>query len=126
MMSGTRFAKWVFTGAGVYGLAVLLPFYFMEQRIGEQQPPAITHPEFYYGFVGVAVAWQLAFLLIGRDPLRYRPIMLAAVVEKATYGVAAIALYLGGRAGGSVVAGGLVDLVLGVLFVSAFVRTSKA
>lgn len=126
MTGGTRFAKWVFTGAGVYGLAVLLPFYFMEQRIGEQQPPAITHPEFYYGFVGVAVAWQLAFLLIGRDPLRYRPIMLAAVVEKATYGVAAIALYLGGRAGGSVVAGGLVDLVLGVLFVSAFVRTSKA
>lgn len=125
-MSGTRYARWVFTGAGVYGLAALLPLYFMEQRIGEQQPPAITHPEFYYGFIGVAVTWQLVFLLIGRDPLRYRPVMLAAVAEKATYGVAAIALYLGGRAAGSFVAGGVVDLALGVLFASAFVRTSTA
>lgn len=125
-MSSIRFAKWVFTGAGVYGLAALLPLYFMEQRIGEQQPPALTHPEFYYGFIGVAVTWQIVFLLIGRDPLRYRPMMLAAVAEKATYGVAVIALYLGGRAAGSFVAGGVVDLVLGALFALAFVRTSTA
>jgi hypothetical protein len=125
-MHGTRYAKWIFTGAGIYGLAVLLPLYFMEQRIGEQQPPAITHPEFYYGFIGVAVAWQLVFLLIGRDPLRYRPVMLAAVAEKAAFGVAVIALYLGGCAAGSFVAGGVVDLVLGVLFAFTFVRTSTA
>jgi hypothetical protein len=125
-MNRQRYAKWVFTAGGVYGLAALLPYYFLEEQVGKQQPPAIIHPEFYYGFIGVAVAWQLVFLLIGRDPVRYRPIMPAAVVEKVTYGVAVLALYVGGRAAGSIVGGGGVDLVLGVLFASAFVRTRKA
>ena len=26
-------------------------------------PPTITHPDFFYGFVGVALVWQLVFLL---------------------------------------------------------------
>jgi len=30
-------------------------------------------PDFYYGFVGVAILWQIAFLAIGRDPIRLRP-----------------------------------------------------
>ena len=66
------FAKRVFTIAGIYGLVVLLPLYALERQLGEQRPPPITHPEFYYGFVGVGVAWQLAFLIIGREPERYR------------------------------------------------------
>src|SRR5206468_3338498 len=67
------FAKRVFTIAGIYGLIVLLPLYFLERRLGEIQPPAITHPDFYYGFIGAAVAWQIVFLIIGRDPERHRP-----------------------------------------------------
>jgi len=51
----------VLTLAGIYGLVVLLPLYFLEHRLGQDQPPAITHPEFYCGFVGVATAWQVAF-----------------------------------------------------------------
>jgi len=39
----------------------------LEYYIGEQDPPPITHPEFFYGFVGVAVAWQMLFLLMSRD-----------------------------------------------------------
>jgi hypothetical protein len=38
------FARRVFVAAGVYGLLVVTPLYFLEARIGEQQPPAITHP----------------------------------------------------------------------------------
>ena len=66
------FARRVLRGAGIYGLLALLPMYFLEQRQGVDFPPPITHPEFYYGFVGVAVAWQVAFLIMSTDPARYR------------------------------------------------------
>ena len=47
-----RFAKRVYRVAGVYGFIAIVPLYFMEGRIGHDTPPAITHPEYYYGFVG--------------------------------------------------------------------------
>ena len=81
-----KFAKRLFSIAGVYGLLTLLPQYFLERKIGRDFPPPISHPEFYYGFIGIAVAWQILFLIIASDPHRYRAAMLAAVVEKATFG----------------------------------------
>ena len=113
------FARRVFLIAGVFGLLALLPMYFLEGRIGRDQPPAITHPEYFYGFLGVAVSWQVAFLVIARDPLRFRPLMVPAVLEKATYGLAIVALFLGGRLTAVMLASGLIDLTLGVLFVVA-------
>ena len=118
------FARRTFRIAGVYGLLALLPMYFLESRIGRDQPPAITHPEFFYGFVGVAVAWQAAFLVIARDPARFRPLMVPAVLEKATFGLAAVLLWLGGRLAALMLVAGLIDLTLGVLFVVAYVRTA--
>ena len=118
-----NFARRVFQVAAIYGLAVLVPQYFLEGRTGRDFPPPITHPEYYYGFVGVAVAWQLAFLVIARDPVRYRPLMPVAVVEKAAFGVPAIILYALGRLSGQMLAAGLLDLTLGVLFVLAYIRT---
>ena len=117
------FAKRVFLGAAVYGLIVLLPQYFLESKTGRDFPPAITHPEYYYGFIGIAVAWQIVFLIVSRDPVRYRPIMLAAVVEKAVFGFPAIALYVTGQLSGQMLAAGLVDLTLGTLFIIAYRRT---
>jgi hypothetical protein len=121
-----RFAKIVFNVAGVYGLLVLLPQYFLEAKYGRDYPPAVTHPEFYYGFVGVAVAFQLVFLLIARDPARHRALMLASVVEKASFGLAAPALYLQGRSPAAVLVPAGIDLALGVLFALAYLRTSGA
>ena len=66
-----KFAKTVFTLAGVWGILITLPLYFLRNFVDRQSPPAITHPEFYYGFVGVTLTWQLVFLIIGRDPARY-------------------------------------------------------
>lgn len=51
-----RFTSRLFLIAGIYGLLVLVPQYFLEEKNGRDYPPAITHPEYYYGFVGVAVA----------------------------------------------------------------------
>jgi hypothetical protein len=117
------FARWVFRIAGIYGLVALLPLYFLESRIGRDQPPAITHPEYFYGFVGVAVAWQVAFLVIARDPARYRPLMIPAILEKATFVLAVGALAAREGVPGPIVAGALGDLTLGVLFAAAYVRT---
>jgi hypothetical protein len=80
-----RIARWIFAVAGIYGLLVLLPLFFMESRINRDQPPPITHPDHFYGFVSVAVAFQFVFLVIASDPRRYRPLMLVSVVEKWPY-----------------------------------------
>jgi hypothetical protein len=50
-----KFSKIVFYAAGVCGLLVLVPQYFLEEKNGRDFPPAINHPEYYYGFIGVAV-----------------------------------------------------------------------
>ena len=117
------FARRTFQIAGIYGLLALVPMYFLEGRIGRDIPPPITHPEYFYGFLGVAVAWQFAFLVISRDPVRFRPLMIPAVLEKASFGLAAVALWLGGRLPAPTLAFGLIDLALGVLFVVAYLRT---
>lgn len=115
-------ARWLFRIAAVYGLLVLGPQYFLEGRLGRDYPPAITHPEHFYGFLGVAVAWQIAFLIIALDPIRYRPLMPAAVLEKAGFGVAAVVLFALHRVALPVLLFGLIDLALGVLFLIAWHR----
>lgn len=64
---------------------MLVPFYFRFDAVGREAPPAITHPEFYYGFLVVSLAWQIGFLLIAADPIRFRPMMAIAMVEKFGY-----------------------------------------
>jgi hypothetical protein len=117
------FARRVFLIAGIYGLLVLVPQYFLEGKTGVDFPPPITHPEYFYGFIGVAVAWQLAFLVIARDPVRYRLLMLPAIVEKAAFGFATVALYAQGRLHTQMLAAGLIDLTLGTLFALSYVKT---
>jgi len=117
------FARWVFRIAGIYGVLVLTPLYFMENRIGRDTPPEITHPEYYYGFIGVALAWQIAFLVIGQDPIRYRPLMIPAILEKASFVIAAAVLFAQERIPVQLFAAGMVDLAWGVLFAVAYGRT---
>lgn len=117
------FARWVFAIAGIYGLLVVAPLYFLEETIGRDQPPAITHPEFFYGFVGVTLAWQLVFLVIASDPVRYRWLMLVSIVEKWPYSVAIVLLWNQLRVPPSALVFGGIDFVLGLLFLAAFCLT---
>ncbi len=118
-----KFAKTIFWVAGIWGFLILTPLYFMFNLIGTKDPPPITHPAFYYGFVGAGLAWQIAFLIIATDPVRFRPIIPAAVVEKFTYGIALIVLHLQGRLHVADLTFAVTDLLLGVLFVVAFMKT---
>jgi len=119
-----KFAKILFLVAGIYGLIIVAPLFLTEGLIDATQPPAITHPEYYYGFVCVTLVWQILFLVLSRDPVRYRPIMLMAVLEK-TAGFAFILLVLLHRSPTSALIG-VVDVVLGVLFLVAYVRTAPS
>jgi hypothetical protein len=77
-----KFAKVVFWIAGIWGILLLTPLYFMFDLIGRQDPPPITHPQFFYAFVSVAMVWQFAFFVIATDPARFRPMILMSVLEK--------------------------------------------
>jgi hypothetical protein len=116
---GSIFARRVFLAAGIYGIVVLAPQYFVELGL----PALIERPEHFYGFIGVALAWQLAFLIIASDVRRYRPLMLAALLEKLSFGSAVAILYSVDRVSIGVLLAGTLDLILGALFVAAFVAT---
>ena len=123
---GMKFAKRLFFIAAIYGVVGLVPQYFMEAKNGSDYPPAINHPEYYYGFIGVALAWQVLFFLIARDPVRYRLAMLPGALEKIGFGAAGVLLYLQGRVAMQMLAFGCVDLVFAVLFLIAFRKTPSA
>jgi len=118
-----KFAKIVFWVAAIWGVVVITPLYFMFNLIGRQDPPPITHPGFYYGFVGVGLAWQIAFVFIARDPVRLRPMMIPAILEKLTYGIAVVVLYSQARMKGGDLVFASADLFLALLFAIAFVKT---
>ena len=125
MKTRHTFARGLFFVAGIYGVVVLLPQYFLEDKLARDFPPPLTHPEHFYGFSGVALAWQFVFLLIAHDVQRHRLLMLPAILQKLSFGVAALALFAQGRAPAVVAGAGSIDLVFAVLFVLAF-RASRS
>jgi hypothetical protein len=117
------FAKVVFALAGVWGIVVLTPLFFLVDITGTPYAPPSSYPHFFYGFFAVAMAWQLAFLIIASNPARYRLLMLPAVVEKLGF-VATVAVLRGqGLVTMEEASVAVPDLVLAVLFLAAFVRT---
>ncbi|WP_372785372.1 hypothetical protein [Phenylobacterium sp.] len=120
-----RLARWVFTAAGIYGIAVLAPLLFVEAQVAA---PArrLDHPEYFYGFLLVALACQVLFLVIARDPVRLRPAMIPCVLEKLPFGATAIFLWLHGRAATPVAGFAGIDIAWGLLFAVAYARTPKA
>ena len=118
-----RFARNVFLVAGIWGVLVMTSMYFLFDVVNRQYPPPITHPDFYYGFVSITLAWQIVFLVISTDPLRYRPIMAAALVEKFGYIATLGLLYAKGQIQFGQFAVVAPDCILGSLFVVAFLKT---
>jgi hypothetical protein len=118
-----KFAKIVFWLAAIGGFLIITPLYFMFNLIGKKDPPPITHPAFFYGFVGIALVWQIAFVFIARDPVRFRPMMIPAILEKLVYSIPVIILVLEKRTQANDLVFGALDLLLGVLFLFAYLRT---
>ena len=120
-----KFARYTFLAAGIYGLLVMIPQYFLEKQIGIDSPPAITHPEFYYGFIGITVAFQTVFLVIAKDPIKYRLLIVPSLIEKFSFVVAVAALFFQQRVTTPIVVGASIDLFLALLFLASWFLLSK-
>jgi hypothetical protein len=118
-----RFAKIVYRIAGIWGLLIITPLYFLFDTAGRQNPPAINHPEFYYSFVGVTFVWQIAFFLIASDPMRFRPLMIVAILEKISYMLTISVLCLQHLVAPDQLIWVGTDSILCALFVAAYLKT---
>ena len=112
-----KFARTVFLVAGVWGVLVITPLFFIFNLIGTQDPPPITHPGFYYGFATTALAWQLVYLMMWRDPIRFRPMLIPAIMGKTGFGVSVLVLFTLKRSPAAGVFLPSIDLILAALFV---------
>jgi hypothetical protein len=118
-----KFATYLFYIAGAWGILVLTPLFFIFNQIAEKDPPPVTHPLFYYGFAGVAMAWQFVFLVIASNPVRFRPLMLVSILEKLGYFFPAVVLYLQHRVHPADLFISCGDALLAVLFFVAYLKT---
>jgi hypothetical protein len=118
-----RFAKIVFIAAGLWGVVVLTPLFFLYDISGRQYAPPTEYPHFFYGFFSIAMAWQIAFLMIGSDPVRFRPLMIPSMIEKFGFVLIAVVLYARSAISAADASAAVPDLLLGALFVTAFART---
>ena len=121
-----KFARVVFVAAGIWGFLVLTPMFFLLGTIGRMRASPITSPEFFYGFLAVAMAWQCAFFVIGGDPVRLRAMMIPAVVEKFGYVMTMAILLVEHRVAAIDAVVAAPDAFLGILFVVAFAKTRES
>jgi hypothetical protein len=120
-----RSPRLIFTAAGIYGLVVLTPFLFMERLIAERTPGGLTHPEYYYGFLGAALVMQLFYLTIGRDPVRFRPLMPLCTLAKLAFFVPVLILYLQEKVPAVTLEFASVDALLAFAFLHAWRITGR-
>ena len=118
-----RFARIVFVVAGIWGIAVLMPLYWLVDVTGRQYGPPADYPQFFYGFLSVAMAWQIAFLIIASSPARFRSLMIPSMLEKFGYVMTLAVLYARARISARDAQAAVPDLLLGILFIVAFVTT---
>jgi hypothetical protein len=118
-----RLARYVFTAAGIWGIVVLVPFYWLIDVTGRSYTPPTEYPQFFYGFMAVALAWQIAFLVIGSNPTRFRPFMIPGIIEKLGYVGTLAVLHWNGRVSALDAQAAVPDFLLAVLFIVAYART---
>ena len=118
-----KFAKYVFIIAGIWGIAVLTPFYWLVDVTGRRYAPPTEYPHFFWGFFAITMAWQFAFLVIGSNPIRFRPLMVPSMFEKFSYVVTLMVLYNQARISAADFQAAVPDVILGILFVVSFVKT---
>ena len=120
-----KFARIVFIGAGIWGIVVLTPLYQLVDVTGRRYSPPTDYPQFFYGFLAVALAWQITFLLIGSSPARLRALMIPSMVEKFGYVATLAVLYSQARISAIDAQAAVPDGLIGVLFIVAFVKTRR-
>jgi hypothetical protein len=108
----------------MYGIAVLVPPLFLESQYNRIYQPPITHPEFFYGFFALGIAWQILFFILATDPIKYRAMMIPSMLEKIGYPVALIFLHFQNRIAPRMFALGSLDWLFLILFAIAYAKTA--
>ena len=119
-----RFATWTYRLAAAWGVLVLAPLLVMRKALEAQSTP-FTHVEYYYGFLAVALVFQLVFFMVSRDPVRLRPLMPITALEKWSWGAVAWIAFAKGLTQQGVVFFATVDMAIGLVFLVAWTRTPK-
>ena len=76
----------------------------------------VRSAQFFCGFVSVAQAWQLAFLVIVSSPARFRRLMIPSMLGKFGYVMILAVLYTQARISAIDPQAAVPDLRLGILF----------
>jgi len=117
-MQQDRFASWVFLLAAIYGIPASATLFLTDAPD--------PHRLLYFAFGGIALVFQLVFLVISRDPARYVALMPLCILEKLSFGVPAPIFYARGLTDQNMALGGAMDLVLAVFFLFAWRKTLRA
>ena len=113
-----RWVRYWFGGAALYATIALLGSLVLPLPA----PPALL-PQLAFTFT--ALAFQIVFGMIAFDPVRYRPLMLAGVVEKLGFAVPVLGLAGSGGCERLAIPFGVIDLVLGAGFFLAWRATPR-
>lgn len=111
--------RWLFRAAAIYGAGLLLPLYLLETRVAA--PAArLSVPEYYYGFIGAALGFQIVYWLIGGAPRKYRALMLVGIFGKLSFWIPTALLWSMGRTATSTFVLVCGDLGLAIAFFVAW------
>jgi hypothetical protein len=88
-----KLARWIFLIAGVFGLLLMIPIAVDVKVIGQIVPPGGS---FFYGSIMLNMCWQILYIFLSRDPVRYRPMMIPSFLAEASAPFASTWLYLYG------------------------------
>lgn len=119
------FARRVYQIAGIWGLVVIPLGYLTFITGADPSLWSTLHPEIVHGFFMITLAWQIAFLVIATDPVRYRPLMPVTLVEKFPFAFSVFWMYSQGQVNATMLFMGAIDAALGTLFCIAWLRTGK-
>lgn len=120
---GELFAKWTFGLAAAYGLITLVPSYGGLAQVSPGASPDAAL--FFYAFLSLAIAFQVLFGIIATNVRRYRMAMIPAMLDKLAFGIPVLLMRDISEAAHFFVPFGLIDLLLFVLFVAAFIATPR-
>lgn len=111
-------ARKVFLAACAWGALTLLPLPFLRGAI--EETGRLTHLEYFYGFIGVCLVFQVLFYLVARQPAYYRALMPCCAFEKAAFAGPVAVLVAAGQAAPSLLFFAAGDTLFLVLFLCAY------
>ncbi|HMN61454.1 MAG TPA: hypothetical protein PJ988_13865 [Anaerolinea sp.] len=119
-----KIARWIFLAAGVLGLVPLAPIFYELARGGQDMlPDGGSMGLFIYIFLALYTFWQIFYLILAANPMRFRPMIILAFFVCAVTPFNTLWLYFYGM----VVWQGIiiVSLAFALLFLVAFWLTGR-